>query len=304
MLSFSTCWNSSRHKDGEEMIDEILGIGFDTIEISHGLSISLLPGIQKAYEEGKFKVSGLHNFCPSPVEVMIDAPDCYEFSSHRAYERRRALELTFKTIEYAAGFHASYVVLHMGSVPMPVMSKDMHAMVAQGKLNNEEYVQMKLKFIRRREKVEELYYNRAQEALTRIAAQAEKFKVPVAVESRSRYEDVPSEREMVRLMNEFKDNPWVGYWHDFGHVQLKHNLAMLNHREWLQTMEPFLIGCHLHDVEWPNRDHQVPLSGTIDYDSLLPHISKDKYLVWELNPRRKKSKIIEALDQWKQRYGT
>ena len=76
MIAFSTCWNSSRHDDGEEMIDEILELGFDTIEISHGLSVSLLPGIKKAYQAGKFKVSGLHNFCPSPVEVLIDAPDC------------------------------------------------------------------------------------------------------------------------------------------------------------------------------------------------------------------------------------
>ena len=27
MLSFSTCWNNSRHHDGEEMIDEIVELG-------------------------------------------------------------------------------------------------------------------------------------------------------------------------------------------------------------------------------------------------------------------------------------
>jgi hypothetical protein len=31
MLAFSTCWNNSRHSDGEELIDEILELGFDTI---------------------------------------------------------------------------------------------------------------------------------------------------------------------------------------------------------------------------------------------------------------------------------
>ena len=53
MIAFSTCWNSSRHNDGEEMIDEILELGFDTIEISHGLSIALLPGIKKAYGDDR-----------------------------------------------------------------------------------------------------------------------------------------------------------------------------------------------------------------------------------------------------------
>jgi sugar phosphate isomerase/epimerase len=303
MIAFSTCWNSSRHNDGEEMIDEILELGFDTIEISHGLSIALLPGIKKAYEGGKFKVSGLHNFCPSPVEVMIDAPDCYEFTSHRSYDRKRALDLTLKTIEYAAELRASYVVLHLGSVPMNKMTKELTALVKQGNLNSPEFVELKLKTIKLREKSAPLYFNRAKEALAEIAKHAEKFKVPVAIESRSRYEDVPSEREMIELMTEYADNPWVGYWHDFGHVQLKHNLSLLDHEEWLETMAPHLIGCHLHDVHWPARDHRVPMTGTINYDPLVPLVGDDKYVVWELSPRRRTSQIEKQLPIWKETYG-
>ena len=118
MLSFSTCWNSQRHTEGEHVVDEIRAMGFDTMEISHGLKVSLLPGIQKAYKEGRIKVSGLHNFCPSPVELLIDAPDAYEFTSHRSNDRERAMSLTLKTLEFAAQFDARYVVLHLGSVPI------------------------------------------------------------------------------------------------------------------------------------------------------------------------------------------
>lgn len=303
MIAFSTCWNSSRHSDGEAMIEEIVELGFDTIEISHGLSISLLPGIKKAYEDGKFKVSGLHNYCPSPVEVMIDAPDCYEYTSHRSYDRKRALDLTLKTIEYAADFKASYVVLHLGSVPMTKMTPKLTDLVKRGKLNSPEYVALKLKTIKLREKTAPLYFRRAKEALETIAEHAEKFRVPVAVESRSRYEDLPSEREMIALMEAFADNPWVGYWHDFGHVQLKHNLCLLDHREWLEKMRPYLIGCHLHDVHWPARDHRVPLTGTINYDALMPLVDPDKYVVWELSPRRRQSQIESNLPIWKERYG-
>lgn len=303
MIAFSTCWNSSRHHDGEEMIDEIVEMGFDTIEISHGLSVALLPGIKKAYEAGKFKVSGLHNFCPSPVEVMIDAPDCYEFTSHRAYDRKRALDLTLRTIEYAADFKASYVVLHMGSVPMPKMTPQLTDLVKRGKLHSPEFVQLKLKTVKAREKIAPLYVQRTREALVEIAKHAEKFKVPVAIESRSRYEDVPSEREMIELMEDYADNPWVGYWHDFGHVQLKHNLSLLDHEEWLDLMSPYLIGCHLHDVHWPSRDHRVPMTGMINYEPLVPLVGKDKYVVWELSPRRRKSQIEEQFPMWRERYG-
>ena len=50
MLVFSTCWNSHRHQDGEEMIDEILSLGFDHVELSHGIKLSLLPGIMRAVD--------------------------------------------------------------------------------------------------------------------------------------------------------------------------------------------------------------------------------------------------------------
>ena len=73
MLAFSTCWNNSRHTDGEEMVDEILELGFDHLELSHGMTIAKLPGLQRAYKAGKFTCVGVHNYFPSPTEVMIDA---------------------------------------------------------------------------------------------------------------------------------------------------------------------------------------------------------------------------------------
>ena len=301
MLSFSTCWNSGRHTDGGAMVDEILLLGFDTIEISHGLKVSLLPGIKRAFAEGRIKVSGVHNFCPSPVEVMIDAPDAYEFTSHRPHERERALALTLKTIEFAAEFAASYVVLHLGTVPMTKISKELTQMVAAGLEHTPEYVRRKIKLIKVRESLSSFYCGRARTALGAIAEAAEKARVPVAVESRSSYEQVPSEREMLRILDDFPA-PWVGYWHDFGHVQLKANLGLLDHHEWLSAAAPRLLGCHLHDVQWPQRDHRVPFQGSVDYDRLLPLIPHRAPLVWELSPSRKAEDIIMARQVWKSKY--
>jgi len=301
MLSFSTCWNNSRHNEGDEIIDEILELGFDTMELSHGMTISKFPGIQKAYRAGKFRCSGVHNYFPSPVEVMIDAPDAYEFTSHRPYDRQRAMDMSLKTLEIAAEFKAQYVVMHMGSVPMPSKkwTKRLTAMVKDGQQLSPEYAKAKLDFVKKREKVAPLYYQRAIEALEQLAEKAAELEIPLAVESRSRFEDVPSESEMVLLQEHFKDNPWVGYWHDFGHVQLKHNLGLLDHDQWLGKMAPYLIGCHVHDVYWPERDHRVPLTGELDFKNLLRHIDPTKPFVWELSPTRKTAQIKEALQVWK-----
>ena len=302
MLSFSTCWNNSRHADGESMINEIASLGFRNIELSHGMTVAKLPGIRKAHAAGKFICSGVHNFFPSPVEVMIDAPDAYEFTSHRPRDRKRAIEMSLQTLELAAEFRAAYMVLHMGSVPLKTTkhTKLLTAMVEQGGQLDGDFIKTKINFVKKRERIAPLYFSRAIDALEELVSRAEQLGVILAVESRSRYEDVPSEREMLHLQEHFKDNPWIGYWHDFGHVQLKHNLGLLEHADWLRKISPHIVGAHIHDVEWPARDHRTPFTGTLDYKKLMPYFPQDCPMVWELSPSRKTEEIKEALQVWRQ----
>ena len=301
MLAFSTCWNNSRHTDGETMIEEIVGLGFTHIELSHGMTIAKLPGIRKAFQRGIFTCAGVHNFFPSPVEVMIDAPDAYEFTSHRASDRQRAMDMTLRTLELATEFGAGYLVLHIGSVPInpKKWTAALTEEVAAGNAHDEEFINHKIKFVRKRERISPLYYHRALEALELLAARAAEACVKLAIESRSRFEDMPTEREMLALQSRFADNPWVGYWHDFGHVQLKHNLFLLDHARWLEAISPHIIGGHVHDVEWPARDHRVPFSGTLDYAALLKVFPPGCPLVWELSPTRDAADIRAGLERWR-----
>ena len=102
MYSFSTCWNSHRHTDGCEMLREIRELGFEYAELSHGIRISLLPGIFEAVDAGEIKISTLHNFCPLPMGVNHAAPNIYQFSSQDERERESAYRHSIKTIETAA----------------------------------------------------------------------------------------------------------------------------------------------------------------------------------------------------------
>ena len=304
MLAFSTCWNNSRHTDGEAMIEEIVAMGFTNIELSHGMTVAKIPGIRKAYAAGTFTCSGVHNYFPSPVEVMIDAPDAYEYTSHRPFDRKRAMDLTLKTLELAAEFQARYLVLHMGSAPMNTakFTKPLTQVVAAGEQRSPRYIKDKIAFIKKREKLAPLYYHRAIQALEDLAPKAKEYGVKLAVESRSRFEDMPNEREMLKLQKYFHDNPWIGYWHDFGHVQLKHNLGLLDHYEWLEMIAPHLIGGHVHDVQWPARDHRTPFTGTLDYETILPFFPTGCPLVWELSPTRETDEIRASLEIWKRKF--
>lgn len=300
---FSTCWNSSRHTDGGAICDEIRELGFEYIEASHGLSVSKITGIMKAVDEKRIRVAGVHNFCPSPIEVLADAPDAYQFTSHRPTDRERARRLTQETLMMAARLGAKYVVLHMGSVSLmkgKTASRELERMVRNGLRDTRKYAELKGKWVRRRQKLGPLYLERARQALQQLTDEAAKSGVVLAVEGRSHFEQVPGEWEMLPLMEEFRANPHVVYWHDFGHIQRKHNLQMLDHAQYLQQLQPFLYGAHVNDVRWPSRDHRAPfLGGCVDFDTLLPQFfRKSMPLTWELSPSVSREEISEVRARW------
>jgi sugar phosphate isomerase/epimerase len=304
MLSLSTCWNSHRHEDGEKIAHEARHLGFEWIELSHGLKITHLPGLFRAVAENVIKVSSVHNFCPSPVEVMMDAPDAFEFTSHRESDRHRSLDLTERTMETAARVGASRVVVHLGSVPMKKFTDELEAMAHAGRIYSREYTKTKLEFVEQREKASQFYLDRARAALDELLPIAERHRVALCVETRSHYEQVPEEREMLLLKDAYRDSPWLGFWHDFGHVQRKANLGLLDHAEFLASIAPRLLGCHVHDVEWPAKDHRIPFTGGgVAFDQMVPLLPKDIPLVWELSPGQRLAHVAERAAEWRQKYG-
>lgn len=301
MLSLSTCWNSHRHTEGRDLAREARDLGFEWIEVSHGTKISLLPGLLEAVAAGEIRVSSLHNFCPAPVEVFIDAPDVYEVTSKRLWERERWISLTRKTIEMAVRFGTDRVVMHLGSVPMRSITAKLEALASSGQLYSRDYSDLKLKLVAARDQASALHLGRIRAALTELLPDCEEHGVRLGIETRSHYEQIPNQREMRLLMEEYKDCPWIGTWHDFGHVQRQANLALLDHALYLREIAPRLIGCHVHDVQWPARDHRPPLStGGVDLAALLPLVPAGVPLIWEISPSQKPASVKAALEKWRQ----
>lgn len=282
------------------MLGEILDLGFEAIELSHGIRVSLLEGIFEAVKTKGVNITGLHNFCPLPVEIMGSDPDCYEFTSHRESERRRAVKLTLQTLENARRLGAGYVVLHLGHVPMGNTTDTLLEMAEAGKLFSRRYVDHKLRAVRRREKLSASYLQRVRECLEPVTAKAKELGIKLAIENRQSYEQIPSEREFPVLLESLEG---AHYWHDFGHAQIKENLGFLDHHQWLRSMRDKLLGCHFHDTAWPARDHLAPLHGAIDWKNLIPLLPESCLCVWEMGPRRSKEEIIEARRRWETAFG-
>lgn len=284
------------------MLQEITDLGFDRIELGHGIRLSLMEGVQRRFEKGGVRFSSLHNFCPLPIEITRASPDCYKFSSPDERERERATRFTFQTIDFAARLEAEFVILHLGRTALDDFTDKLIRLAEVGMANSREFVRTKLTCIRKRESQGPRYLERAKECLARIADYAAEKNIKLGVESRHSFEEIPNEREMIEVLEEFAV-PHVGYWHDFGHVQVKHNLGFLDHREWLEQVAPRLIGCHLHDTIWPGRDHMAPFTGSVEYDRLVPLLPKETLFVFEMSPRRTREEITTARDEWIRRFG-
>src|SRR5207237_6829478 len=139
MHSLSTCLNSYRHTDGAAMLREIRELGFESAELSHGIRISLLPGIIQAVDAGEIKISSLHNFCPLPMGVEHAAPNIFKFTADNPRERDNAFKHTLKTIETAVRVKAPLVVLHMGSIEMKDYTDKLLDLVKDGKKDTPKY---------------------------------------------------------------------------------------------------------------------------------------------------------------------
>jgi sugar phosphate isomerase/epimerase len=283
MYSLSTCWNSHRHTDGRAMLCEIKDLGFQYAELSHGTRISLLPGILEAVDAGEIKISSLHNFCPLPMGVNHAAPYLYQFSSDRPRERELAIRYTLKTIEFAERVKAPAVVLHLGSIEMKDYTGKLLEMVARGEKDSPKYERLCVEVDEKREAKKEPFLERMKEVLKKVLPEAQARGVTLGAENRQALEELPLESDFQFLFREIA-SPSFRYWHDTGHAQIKENLGFSPHRMQLESLSTHLYGLHIHDVQFPGRDHCAPGTGTIDFAALKPFVKPGHIKVFELSP--------------------
>jgi len=265
------------------MLREIRDLGFEYCELSHGIRISLLPGIIDAVDAGDIKISTLHNFCPLPIGVNQANPNLFKFSSLDPRERENAWRYSLKTLETAQRLRARLVVLHLGCIDLKDYTDKMIAMVEAGQQQTPKYEKLCAEVMDKREQKKERHVQLANEMLARLAVEAEARGIKLGVENREALEEIPLESDFTLFFKEF-NNPVICYWHDTGHAQIKENLGFIHHVMHLESLSNRLAGFHIHDVQFPARDHCPPGSGTIDFAVLKPMVRPDHIKVFELSP--------------------
>ena len=301
-LSLSTCWCSARHTDGYEMVEEMVGLGFKRIELSHGIRISLVPGILRAVAEGLVEISSVHNFCPLPRSVQHAAPNLYQPSALDSRELELWRRYTEQTLDFTTSVGAKHVVMHSGSTWYFFSSPELKlerwiekkGLKAIDLLDHAEFKRRRGRTMRRIQRASESAMQRINASYKQVIPLAKERGICLCLENREGLEEMPLDADYADFIQGLPEPEHVGYWHDAGHAQIKHQFGLLDHREHLAAMADRLVGFHLHDVTESGRDHQVPGTGTIDFQMLAEFVRPEHVLVLELSPRLTTEQVLAS----------
>ena len=274
------------------MIQEMAGLGFESIELSHGIRITLVPGILRAVEEGVVKVSSTHNFCPLPTGVVHAAPNIFEPSAREHREHDQWLRHTKRSIDFAAQVKSRVLVCHLGSVsffwfnPARNVRRYLHEHPDAGRTPDDQAYQTLLgKSLVKLRKRMGPFWEQTQASVREMFDYAKQKGVKLGFENREKFEELPLDADYFDFLAGLPPDAPVGYWHDTGHADIKEGMGLLQHREHLTKMAPRLIGWHLHDVNAGGDDHQGIGTGHIDFKMVSSFWRPEHLLTIELGPR-------------------
>lgn len=270
---------------------EMASLGFQWIELSHGIRITLVPGLLKAVEEGVIKVSSTHNFCPLPTGVVHAAPNLFEPSSPEPREHEQWLRHTKRSIDFSAQVKSPVLVCHLGSVrffwlnPARKLRSYRHKHPEAKIPDDPDYQTQLAKASAKLRKRMPVYWEQTKTSLGKVFEYAAQQGVTLALENREKFEELPLDADFADFFAGLPANTSAGYWHDTGHADIKETMGLLNHRLHLEKMAPRLIGFHLHDVNAQGQDHHPVGSGHIDFEMVSSFWRPAHRLVLEFGPR-------------------
>jgi sugar phosphate isomerase/epimerase len=273
------------------MLQEIAGFGFEYVELSHGIRITLVPGILQALEDRVIKVSSTHNFCPLPAGVLQAAPNLFEPSAREPREHYQWVRHTKRSLDFAAQVHSKILVCHLGSViffwfnPGARIRRYVEKHAGFVPAQDQKYQALLAKSTAKLRERLPPYWEQTQASVKEILDYAGQKGVTLALENREKFEELPVDVDFPVFLAGLPPGAPAGYWHDTGHAHIKEQEGLLQHREFLEQNAPRLIGFHLHDVSPEGRDHQAVGSGKIDFQMVSRFWRPEQTLVIELSPR-------------------
>ena len=311
------------------MLREIADLGFSHVELSHGIRITLVPGILRALEEGVIKVCSTHNFCPLPTGFTQAAPNAFEPSVSEATHHDQWLRQSRRSLDFAAQVGARALVVHLGSVrfswpwgnpaekllaradefygeqglgaPRTSAAGFSAALVRGAPSYEPGFAALREKTMKKIRARMGPHWGQVKASVEELRGAAVERGVALGFENRERPDELPLDDQFEELFAGIAQPNNAGYWHDTGHAHLKEQLGLINHCAQLEKNAARLIGFHLHDTTADGRDHQPVGEGGVDFEMVSRFWRPQHLLVLELGPRvsvegvKKSKNRIESL---------
>lgn len=293
-LSLSTSWNAHKYTSGLSIANEIISkTGFRNIELGFNLTKKIVDDFRSLKEKNKLNISSLHNYCPIPdgLTRKLALPDCYSLASLKKDNKRLALFYTKNTIKTAKQLGAKAVVLHCGRVEIKDRFPKLIKLYKKGAKFRNEFIRLKQLMIAERQSLQEKHFNMLIKSLDELNDFSGKLNIPIGIETRYYFREMPNFNEIGIILNKFKKN--IFYWHDTGHAEVHERLGFAKHKDFLDNYSNRLLGIHIHDIKDTN-DHLAPGQGTFDFKTLKPYIKKTTLKVIEAHAPATPNEIIKA----------
>ena len=295
LFALTSRWNAGQHATGEEMIEEILDLGFPAVELGYNLRMDLVPGVQNMVRQKAVIVTSVHNFCPVPVGAPAGHPELFTLADPDPRVRQLAVQHTTRTIRFAAETGARAVVLHAGNVDMKRLTERLLALYEHGQQFSPKFEKIKLKMLTLREKKVRRQLEYLYSGIEALLPVLQECGIRLGIENLPNWETLPTETEIEALLKHF-NSPLLGCWHDTGHAAIRRFFGLINPERWMERLEEHLIGLHIHDARAPAMDHLMPPSGEIDFTQYKRYAARDVCRVFEPGPSATASEIKAGLD--------
>lgn len=285
------------------MLKEMAALGFEWAELSHGIRITLVPGILRAVEEGVIKISSCHNFCPLPTGVTHAAPNLYVPSAKDSRERDQWLRHSKRSVEFAAQVGAKKLVLHLGNLeffwfnPVRKVNKFVDDFKGENMADDPTYRKLRDGVMEKLRANKQVFWQNTRNGIAELLPYATTRGVALAFENREKLEELPLDEDYQQFVESMPPDKLCGYWHDTGHAHIKESLGIINHREHLAKNAPRAIGFHLHDVTEDGHDHQPLGAGKVDFAMISEFWRPEHTLVLEFSPRLKPEEVASSKER-------
>jgi len=274
--------------------------GFEYVELSHGIRITLVPGILDAVKAGVVKVSSVHNFCPLPHGSMHPNPNMYEPASLNAGERNLWFKHTSRTLEFARDVGSRYAVVHGGSVhhfwrsPAVRVSKFLEGVDLENPLEDKKLRKLRERALKKIRIKAQAHMDALKESIDRILPVAKSCGVTIGLENREDLDELPMDDAMPGFLEEYKDCPWLGFWYDPGHAQEKYDYGVQLPEDILKSCGSHLAGVHFQDYDQDGHGHRALGTGVVDFEPIRQYLKPETACVLELGPSQREPQIAKS----------